>query len=128
MALIALCLAWEAWLAPLRPGGSALIFKTLPLLVPLFGILRRKIYTYQWSSMMMYFTEGIARAYSEHGPSAKLAALEIAFSVIFLASSIVRLSAKPRPIRVAAKSGARCATLLGIVVRATTFVARLAII
>jgi len=35
IALIILCLAWELWLAPLRPGGSSLVFKVLPLLLPL---------------------------------------------------------------------------------------------
>jgi uncharacterized membrane protein len=27
IALLALCLAWELWLAPLRPGGSMLVLK-----------------------------------------------------------------------------------------------------
>ena len=30
--LIALCIAWETVLAPLRPGGSWLVLKVLPLL------------------------------------------------------------------------------------------------
>jgi len=47
IALIFLCLAWELWLAPLRPGGSSLVFKVLPLLLPLTGILRGKRHTYQ---------------------------------------------------------------------------------
>ncbi len=90
IALIFLCLAWEAWLAPLRPGGSLLILKALPLLTPLFGILRGKIYTYQWASMLvlLYFSEGAVRAWSEAGVSAQLAAFEIALSVVFFFSSI----------------------------------------
>ena len=32
VALIVLCVAWEAWLAPLRPGGSWMILKVVPLL------------------------------------------------------------------------------------------------
>jgi len=69
VALIFLCLAWELWLAPLRTGGSSLAFKALPLLLPLFGVLRGKRYTYQWSSMLIlaYFTEGVVRAWSERG-------------------------------------------------------------
>ncbi len=39
LALIALCLAWGLRLAPLRPGGSWLGLKTVPLLAPLFGVL-----------------------------------------------------------------------------------------
>ena len=60
IALIFLCLLWEAWLAPLRPGGSLLMLKALPLLIPLFGILRGKVYTYQWTALLVlaYLTEG----------------------------------------------------------------------
>lgn len=100
IALIFLCVAWEGWLAPLRPGGSMLILKVLPLLIPLFGILRGKIYTYQWASMLIlaYFTEGAVRAWSDHGISSILAGLEVFLTVIFFFSSIyfVRLSARQR--------------------------------
>ena len=47
IALIFLCVAWELWLAPLRPGGSWLVLKALPLLAPLMGILKGRRYTYQ---------------------------------------------------------------------------------
>jgi uncharacterized membrane protein len=88
--LITLCLAWELWLAPLKTGGSMLVLKTLPLLLPLFGILRGNRYTYQWASMLIlvYFTEGVVRAWSEHGLSAGLAFLEILLSLIFFGCAI----------------------------------------
>ncbi|HET8611113.1 MAG TPA: DUF2069 domain-containing protein [Burkholderiales bacterium] len=99
-ALIFLCLAWELWLAPLRPGGSFLALKALPLLAPLFGILRGRIYTYQWSSLLIlaWFTEGVVRAWSDHGLSQHLAQIEIALSVIFFLSAIfyVRQSRQAR--------------------------------
>lgn len=90
IALIMLCLAWELWLAPLKVGGSLLALKTLPLLLPLFGILRGKRYTYQWASMLilLYFTEGVVRAWSEHGLSAGLAFLEVLLSLIFFVCAI----------------------------------------
>lgn len=90
LALILLCLAWELWLAPLRPGGSWLVLKVLPLLAPLFGILRGRRYTYQWSSMLIlaYFAEGVVRAWSDSGSSAQLAQIEIALSVIFFVSAV----------------------------------------
>ncbi|MDD5330019.1 MAG: DUF2069 domain-containing protein [Sulfuricella sp.] len=90
IALIFLCLAWELWLAPLRPGGSALVFKVLPLLLPLPGILHGKRYTYQWASMLilLYLTEGVVRAMSDKGPSALLAGGEIALTVVFFFSAI----------------------------------------
>ncbi|MEQ1518564.1 MAG: DUF2069 domain-containing protein [Usitatibacteraceae bacterium] len=90
VALIALCIAWETFLAPLRPGGSWLMLKALPLLLPLFGILRGKRYTYQWASMfvLFYFTEGAVRAWSDRGLSANLALVEVALSVIFFLAAI----------------------------------------
>ena len=88
--LIFLCLAWELRLAPLRPGGSWLVLKALPLLAPLFGVLRGKFYTYQWAAMLIlaYFAEGIVRAASETGVTAALAALEIALALLFFAAAI----------------------------------------
>ena len=98
IALVFLCVAWELWIAPIRPGGSALVLKALPLLLPLFGVLRGKRYTYQWSSMLIfaYFTEGVVRAWSEHGSSQVMAVAEIAFSLVFFiaAVSYARISAR----------------------------------
>jgi uncharacterized membrane protein len=90
IALIFLCLAWELWLAPIRPGGSLLVLKTLPLLLPLMGILKGRRYTYQWAPMLVlaYFTEGVARAWSDTGLSAWLAGAEVALSVVFFLAAI----------------------------------------
>jgi uncharacterized membrane protein len=90
VALIVLCLAWELWLVPLRPGGSYLALKAAPLAIPLFGILLGRRYTYQWSSMFVlaYFTEGVVRAWSERGVSQLLAGAEIALSVIFFVAVV----------------------------------------
>jgi uncharacterized membrane protein len=88
--LLALCLAWELWLAPLRPGGSWLALKALPLALPLPGILSGKRYTCQWSSMLVlaYFAEGAVRAWTERGASQLLAGAEIALSLVFFASAV----------------------------------------
>jgi len=100
IALIFLCLAWELWLAPLRPGGSGLVMKTLPLLLPLMGILKGRRYTYQWAPMLMliYFSEGVVRAWSDKGLSAQLAMAEIILSVVFFFATIyyAKLSAPSR--------------------------------
>ena len=89
--LIVLCLGWEIFWAPLRVGGSLLFLKTLPLLLPLFGILRGNRYTYQWSGMLIlfYFTEGAVRSWSETGISRGLALTEVLLSLVFFASVIV---------------------------------------
>jgi len=90
ISLILLTLAWETVLAPLKPGGSLLLLKSVPLLLPVFGILRGKRYTYQWSSMfiLLYFTEGVVRAWSDGGLSAQLAAMEIILSITFFSCAI----------------------------------------
>ena len=90
IALIALCLAWELWLAPLRAGGSLLALKALPLALPLPGILQGRRYTYQWSSMLVlaYFAEGATRAWAEAGLARQLAAVEIALSLLFFAAAV----------------------------------------
>ena len=63
LALIALCVLWEGWLAPLRPGGSWLMLKVLPLLPAVPGALRGRRYTSQCLSMLSlpYFIEGAWR-------------------------------------------------------------------
>jgi uncharacterized membrane protein len=88
--LLVLCLAWELWLAPLRPGGSLLALKAAPLALPLGGILAGRRTTYQWSSMLVlgYFAEGVMRAWSERGLSQALAGAEIALSLAFFAAAV----------------------------------------
>jgi uncharacterized membrane protein len=98
IALILLSLAWELWLAPLRPGGSWLVLKTLPLLAPLFGILRGERRAHQWASLLAlgYFAEGVVRATSDRGPSVPLALLETALALAwFLASSLYARATRP---------------------------------
>ncbi len=90
VALILVCLAWELWLAPLRPGGSLLALKALPLALPLSGILQGRRYTFQWSSMLIlaYFAEGVTRAWSERGTSQALALAEVILSLLFFAVAV----------------------------------------
>ena len=91
IALIALCLAWELWLAPQRVGGSWLVLKVLPLLIPLFGILRGKLYTHRWMTLFLiaYFVAGVVRAYTDKGLSAQLAGIEIVLTVTLFFSAIL---------------------------------------
>lgn len=77
LGLIVLGLAWELWLAPIRPGGSWLVLKVLPLTVPLAGLLKNRMYTYRWVSLLvwLYFTEGVVRAWSDPSGTSRLLAL-----------------------------------------------------
>ena len=105
IALIVLCIAWEMLLAPIRPNGSWLVLKVIPLLIPLRGILKRDLYTMQWSSMLilLYFAEGIVRGMSDTGLSATLGWIEVALVLIFFICVIAYL----RPYKKAAKALAR---------------------
>jgi uncharacterized membrane protein len=101
LALIALSLAWELYLAPLRPGGSWLVLKALPLCIPLAGLLKNRMYTYRWVSLVvwLYFIEGVVRGWSDKPPSNYLAMLEVALCMtLFVACTMhVRLRlAHPR--------------------------------
>jgi len=89
LALIFLCLAWELWLAPLRPGGSLLALKALPLLAPLMGILHGRRYPYQWASMLVlaYFAEGVMRSYGG-GANAAPALAEVLLALVFFVSAV----------------------------------------
>lgn len=105
VALLLLCLAWEIFLAPIRPGGSLLFLKALPLALPLRGVLRGNLYTFQWAAMLslLYLMEGVVRAMSDPQPaSAALAGIEIVLSSVFFLAAIFYV----RPAKRAAR-GAR---------------------
>lgn len=84
LALCALLVLWELWLAPVRAGGSWLALKALPLLLALPGLFRPRLYTRQWLSLLLplYAAEGIVRAWTEPGRVRALAAAEIVLSLI----------------------------------------------
>ena len=106
LGLIVLSLAWELWLAPLRPGGSWLALKALPLCLPLVGLLKQRLYTYRWVSLMvwLYFTEGVVRAWSDPWPSRGWAGVEIALSLLLFVACVahVRLRLRGAATRAAA--------------------------
>lgn len=105
VALILLGVAWELVLAPLRPNGSWLVLKVVPLLFPLRGVLKRNIYTMQWASMLilLYFAEGIVRATSDTGMSATLGWVEAGIAAVFFFCTVLYL----RPFKQAAKQLAK---------------------
>jgi uncharacterized membrane protein len=89
LALIGLCLAWELWLAP--TGSGTLALKVVPLLFCVIGLLRHRMYTYRWLSLLiwLYFLEGTVRATSEGGLGAVLAGLEVLLSLLLFAVATV---------------------------------------
>jgi uncharacterized membrane protein len=98
LALIVLGLAWELWLAPVRSGGSLLALKVLPLCFPLPGLLRNRMYTYRWVSLLVwfYFTEGAVRAASDRGPGRWLAGVEIVLCLLLFAACALHVRTRLR--------------------------------
>lgn len=86
LALIALGLAWELWLAP--TGSGRLAVKVLPLALALPGLWRARMYTYRWTSLLvwLYVGEGLLRATTERGLSAALATAEVVLGLSLFAA------------------------------------------
>ena len=102
--LIVLGLVWELFLAPIRPGGSWLALKVIPLCFPLAGLLKKRMYTYRWVSLLVwiYFAEGVVRATSDRGLSAQLALVEVLLCLLLFTACALH-------VRVRLKSAKRAA-------------------
>jgi uncharacterized membrane protein len=102
LALIALGLAWELWLAP--TGNRTLALKVLPLAAALVGLLKFRLTTYRWVSLLVwvYFTEGVVRATSGGGASVALAAAEIVLCVLLFAACVMHVRRRLRTVEAGA--------------------------
>ena len=96
LAMIALGLVWELWLAP--TGNRTWALKVLPLAVALAGVLKHRMYTYRWLSLLvwLYFTEGVVRATSERGVAVAMAAAEVVLSLVLFAACVVHVRSRLR--------------------------------
>jgi uncharacterized membrane protein len=101
LALIAWCVVWELWGAP--TGRGTLVLKVAPLLLPLPGLWRDRLYTFRWLSLMvwLYFTEGVVRATSDRGPSAHWAAVEVGLCLLLFAACAAHVRWRLRQAKVA---------------------------
>ncbi len=99
--VLILCICWEWFISPLRPGGSWLILKSVPLLFAIPGIWQGKVYTMQWASMLIliYITEGLVRIL-EKGANFWLALLETILATIGFVCLLMYL----KPIKKEAKA------------------------
>lgn len=100
LALAAILILWELWLAPIRQGGSWLALKALPLALALPGLFRQRLYTRQWLSLLLplYAADGIVRAWTEPGRVRALAAAEIVLALVaFIAIMVVARSRRIAP-------------------------------
>lgn len=89
--LIVLGLGWELWWAP--TGSGTLAMKVLPLLLPLPGLLRHRMYTYRWLSLLvwLYFMEGAVRVTTESGLSQWLAGLEVVLCLVLFSATALHV-------------------------------------
>ncbi len=108
LALIVLGVGWELAWAPIRPGGSTLVLKVLPLCFTLAGLWMNRMYTYRWLSLMiwLYFTEGVVRAYSDKAPGNFLALAEVALSIVIFVACVLHVRLRQRYARDAAPANA----------------------
>ena len=111
LGLIVLGLLWELWLAPIRPGGSLLVLKVLPLCIPLAGLLKNRMFTYRWVSLFvwLYFIEGVVRAWGDKAPGNYLAMIEVVLCVILFTACALHV----RQRLLAAKAAQAMAAALG---------------
>lgn len=106
LGLVVLSVAWELWIAPLRPGGSWLVIKALPLCLPLAGLLKHRMYTYRWVSLLvwLYFTEGVVRAFGDAPPSRWCAMAEIALCLLLFAACVMHVKGRQKAVQPAEPS------------------------
>jgi uncharacterized membrane protein len=104
LGLILLGLAWELVLAPIKPGGSLLALKVVPLCFPLAGLLKNRMYTYRWVSLLVwiYFTEGAVRGYSDRPPGNYLGMVEVALCLVLFAACALHVRLRLKNAKAAA--------------------------
>ena len=93
VALALLCVLWETLLAPLRPGGSWLALKALPLIVLVPGALRGSRKPLQALALVLplYAAEGVVRGWSESGRHAFVAWAAATLAVATFAAVLTTL-------------------------------------
>jgi uncharacterized membrane protein len=108
VSLIGLGVAWELWLAPLPQGTGMLALKVLPLCLGVAGLLKHRLYTYRWLTLLiwLYFTEGVVRVTGDAGLSQILAGIEVALSVVLFTACSVYIRLRLRVLPPKPKKGA----------------------
>jgi uncharacterized membrane protein len=99
LALVLLTLLWETVLAPLRPGGTWLALKALPLAVLVPGVLRGHRKTRQIATLVLpwYVGEGLVRAVTEHGRAVIVAGLSAGLAAVTFGALLVWLRRETKP-------------------------------
>ena len=102
VALLLFMTAREAFIAPLRPGGSLLVLKGLPMAAALIGVFKRRLYTYQWASLLvlLYIAFALVGALSDPTSSARMASsVEAALGFVFFIAALAYVAPHKRAAR-----------------------------
>lgn len=96
LGLVVLCLGWEWTWAPLPGGTGALVIKSIPLILALPGLLRLRLYTFRWLSLLVwvYVAEGLVRGTSDAGLSATLAWAEVVLGTLLFVACALHVRAR----------------------------------
>lgn len=87
---------WEISLAPLRPGGSWLALKALPLALLWLPLVRGRRRARQWASLVLplYAAEGLVRALTEPGRHGYVATVATTLALVALAAVLISFRVK----------------------------------
>lgn len=91
IALAAVEFLWEAWLAPLTPGGSWLAIKAVPVAAFAWGLARGRRRALQWLLLLLpwYLVEALVRALTEAGRVRVCASTALVLAAACLASGLL---------------------------------------
>lgn len=91
---IGFTLAHELFLAPLRPGGSLLALKALPFVLALPGLYKRRLYTLQWTALLVlaYIAFAIVAGMTDAAPRARVAGwIEAGLGLVYFVAALAVL-------------------------------------
>jgi uncharacterized membrane protein len=90
LGLVLLHLARELWLAP-TGRGTLVVLTVPPLLLCVGGMLRHRMYTFRWISLLvwLYFALAVIRATTEGGMAQGLAVLEVGLCLLLFTASVL---------------------------------------
>lgn len=96
LAMIALGLAWELWLAP--TGARTWSLKVLPLAFALPGVLKLRMFTHRWLSLLvwLYAAEGSVRALTERGIVLPLACAQMLLALLLFTACVAHVRRRLR--------------------------------
>ena len=90
IALIFINLFWELFYTP-SGESSWMVIKAVILVLPLRQLIKKNLYTLEWINfiIILFFIEGVVRAWSETMPSQLFAISEVMLTVVFFFTSIL---------------------------------------